>query len=1000
MECGHMEKKTHSLAEVIRAIALVVFFGGCAVLGYIIFGGGTALASKNALQQVLYPLGLGVMLSGLLTAMLSMLMQRGRPGVRPVWFYPALAALLTFCGLGIAYIFLGIWPIGEKSCMLVDMHHQYAPMLAKLREILLSGKSLQYSFELGMGASFLPAFAYYLASPLNLLLVFFPENLLTEGIFVITLLKNVLIAAAAAICLQYVYRRRSPAVAMVAMMYSMMMYVLAYSWNIMWLDGVMMLPLVVMGFEHMMRRGKYLPYVLSLAYALYANYYIAFMLCVFLVLYFLAFLLRDARDPQLNRRSLWRFTIGSLLGGGLSMLIVLPTALALGQTSAAGSTLPEMAPYFDMFNLLGRHLYAVSPTIRSGNLPNIYCGVAVLLLVPLFAVNRGIPRRRRLTYMALLAVMTFCLILNQPNLFWHGLHAPNDLPYRFSFIYCFVLLLLSYETLVNLQYVEVKQLGASFLGVLVYLALEERFGDEKTYGFQSIYVTLLLVALYALICFLIAHRHIMRRAGQLLLVTVVAAELTLNASQVIIKLNNQEHYTGHFNYVDNAEAAAIREAVRVMKEQAADDGFARMEFLPRRTCMDTALFQYPGITSFASSNSYRTTSMMGGLGYAVNGVNSYLYKSFIPMTDSLLGVRYVALQSDISNHTQLQQLDRVSATDDNGGSATYYIYENKVALPIAYRADAAVRDWASYYYNPMESINTLYQSMTGDATPLLEAMPIENNDSAVAIKEESATGFRFNASGKATTVFEATASVDGQYFIFVDCRSAENINVQQGSNSWSMSTNEPYFIDAGTLAAGDVVKVTLDAKSTCSGNVFVLHMNGDVFDRAMQKLSSDGLRVTEFADTRIVGTVNASADGAMVTSIPYDAGWSVTVDGKKVATYGLDTALPDRSASVEPTRDENGGAAMLGFDIPAGEHTVKLTFRTRGLTVGLLLSGASLLLLVLLVLFTGRLSAYVRDTRTAWMFDTASLDPGDPYRPLRTGEEGERADRPPLPPAE
>ena len=983
-----MEKKTHSSLEVIRAVALAVFFVGCAVLGYILFGGGTALASKNTLQQVLYPLGLGVMLSGLLTAMLTLLMQRGRPGTRPVWFYPALAALLTFCGLGIAYIFLGIWPIGEKSCMLVDMHHQYAPLLAKLRDTLLSGGSLQYSFELGMGASFLPVFAYYLASPLNLLLVFFPENLLTEGIFVITLLKNVLIAASAALCLQYIYRRRSPAVAAVAMMYSMMMYVLAYSWNIMWLDGVMMLPLVVMGFEHLMRRGKYLPYVLSLAYALYANYYIAFMLCVFLVLYFLAFLLRDAREAPLNRRSLWRFTAGSLLGGGLAMLIVLPTALALGQTSAAGAKLPDMAAYFDMFNLLGRHLYAVSPTIRSGNLPNIYCGVAVLLLVPLFAVNRGIPRRRRLTYLALLAVMTFCLILNQPNLFWHGLHSPNDLPYRFSFVYCFVLLLLSYETLVNLQYVQVKQLGASFLGVLAYLALEERFGDEKAYGFQSIYVTLLLVALYALICFLIAHRSIMRRAGQLLLLTVVAAELTLNASQVLIKLNNQEHYTAHSSYVDNAETAALREAVSVMKDAAADDGFARMEFLPRRTCMDTALFQYPGITSFASSNSYRTTLMMGGLGYAVNGVNSYLYKSFVPMTDSLLGIRYVALQSDISNHPQLRQLNRVDATDDTGASATYYIYENSAALPIAYRANAAVRDWASYYYNPMSSINTLYESMTGDETPLLEAMAIESNDSAVTIKEDTVSGFRFAPSGKASAHFEATAAADGQYFIYVDCRSAESINVSQGSNSWGVSAGEPYFIDAGALAAGDTVQITIDAKGACSGNVFVLRLNDDVFDRALQTLSADGLQVTKFSDTHITGSINASANGTMVTSIPYDTGWAVTVDGQKVETYGLDTALPDRNAS-EPTRDENGGAAMLGFDIPAGAHTVEFTFHTRGLNGGLLLSGISLVLLVLMVLFTGRLSARVQDTRVAWMFDQTPLDPGDPYRAARPEDEDE-----------
>ena len=691
-----MNKKTISSWEILRALALAIFFGGLSLIGYWIFSGEEALASKSETQQMLWPLGLGLLLAGLLTATLSaMLKQREEEREAPAWFYPLIAALLTLCGLGIAYIFLGVWPVGEKSVMLVDMHHQYAPLLAKLRQMLLGGENFLYSFELGMGASFLPAFAYYLASPLNLLLVLFPEHLLTEGIFVITILKNMLIAAGAAWCLQYVYRRRSPLVVAVSLMYSMMMFVLAYSWNIMWLDGVMALPLVVMGFEHMMRKGKYLPYVLSLAYALYANYYIAFMLCVFLVLYYFAFLTREERSAELNRRSLGRFTLGSLLGGGLAMFLVLPTFLALGQTSAAGADLPDMGTYFDMFNLFGRHLYDVSPTIRSGNLPNAYCGVAVMLLVPLFALNGGIPRRRRVTYLVLLEVMTASLVLNQPNLLWHGLHAPNDLPYRFSFIYCFVLLLMSYETLLNLRALRMTHLLGSLGGVVAYLMLEERFGNKEAYNFDTLYTSLLLLVIYAAVVWFMAHKEARRRVGAMLLLTVVTLELTLNASHVLIRLNNQEYNTAHDNYVDNVNATGRDMAVGAMKLQAMDVPFARMEFLPRHTCMDTALYQYPGITSFASSNSYRNTRLMGALGYAVNGVNSYMYRSVAPMTDSLLGIRYVALQSQITGHAQLTQVDSVTATDETGKAVTYYIYENDTALPLAWRADAAVKDWAS-----------------------------------------------------------------------------------------------------------------------------------------------------------------------------------------------------------------------------------------------------------------------------------------------------------------
>ncbi len=967
-----MEKRTFSWWEILRAATMVLLFTGCAVLGYWIFGhDNPALEVRNETQQLLYPLGLGLLLAGLLTATLSAALWRSDEE-RPVWYYPVVAALLTLCGLGIAYIFIGIWPIGIETCMIVDMHHQYGPLLAKLRTMFLEGAGFFYSFDLGIGASVLPAFAYYLASPLNILLVLFPEALLAEGIFFITILKNMLIAAGCALCLQYVYGKRSPKVVAVSLMYSMMMYVLAYSWNIMWLDGLIALPLVVMGFEHLMRRGKYLPYVLSLAYALYANYYIAFMLCMFLVLYFFAFLLRQKRAAENNRRALCRFAIGSLLGGGVAMFLVLPTFLALGQTSAAGAGLPDMDVYFDLFDMLGRHLYQVSPTIRSRFLPNIYCGIAPLVLVPLFALNRGIPRRRRAAYLALLAVMALSLPLNQVNLLWHGLHFPNDLPYRFSFVYCFVLLLLSYETLMHIRTVRLGHVAAVLGGIFTYIMVEEKFGNTDSYGFKTLYISLALAAVYALLCCLMARKKVRRAVGSMLLLTVVMLEMTLNASNVLNQLNGQEFYSDHANYVDNLATESVRDAVRMLEKQVKKNGdvFARVEFLPRRTCTDTALFQYNGITSFASSNSYRTTRFMGAMGYKVNGVNSYEYESFVPITDSLLGIRYVALQTELSSHKQLSLVDSVATVGDDGEVKMYYIYENSTALPLAWRANAAVKDWASSYYNPVESINGLYASMTGDQQPLLQAMQIEPYaDHKGAISINGTYGFRLDTGVDKRGDLQAAADMDGQYFIYVDCRGAESISVTQGDNTWGVTTHMPFFIDAGYLTAGSTATVSVVSNSTCTGNVYMLRIDEAVFDRAIKTLSADGMTVTEFADSRIRGTVNAGAAGAMFTSIPYDAGWRVKVDGKAVSTYPLDKAVPD---GVE--EEDNRGGALLGFDIPAGEHTVELVFVPKGFAAGVLLSVLSVALLVAVTLFSGRYAARVKNRQLTWLLDTGDVD--------------------------
>ena len=156
--------------------------------------------------------------------------------------------------------------------------------------------------------------------------------------------------------MQTVFRKKSLLIPTVSVMYSLMMYLLAYSWNIMWLDVVMMLPIVILGFERLMHTGKYLTYVLSLAYCLIVNYYIGFMLCIFMVLYYVAYVLRAPRTGRELGISFARVAGFSVLGVGLAAVILVPVYIALQSTSAAGGTLPDADSSIDIFALLGRHL--------------------------------------------------------------------------------------------------------------------------------------------------------------------------------------------------------------------------------------------------------------------------------------------------------------------------------------------------------------------------------------------------------------------------------------------------------------------------------------------------------------------------------------------------------------------------------------------------------------------------------------------------------------------
>lgn len=850
-------------------------------------------------------------------------------------YFPVFTGLLALVCMVLCYSFLGVWPVGTKSVMLVDMHHQYAPLLAQMRDTILNGQSLLYSFDLGMGASYLPLIGYYCASPFNLLLLLFPERLLTEAILVITLLKNALIAAFFATALQYIYKRKSYAISAVSVMFSLSMYMIAYSWNIMWLDVIMMLPLVVMGFEQMMREKKFVLYTLSLAYALFVNYYIAFMLCVFMVLYFIVYALREKHGSMEVATGFLRFGGYSVLAASLSALLLVPVALSLGTTSASsGGFAAVWNSNFDFFDLLGRHLYGVEPTIRSGNLPNIYCGVLVLLAVPLFATNKSISGRRRATMLGLLALLAVSFCVNNMDLLWHGLHSPNDLPYRFSFLYSFVLLLITYELLINLDGIQPKSLGASLIGVAAYLVLEEKFGGEA-YDFKALYLSFGLILLYALVILMVQQKKLLKDAGMILLLVIVVAEMITCTNKTFLKLNSNEYFTNHGDYVDNDITKALTRAVKTMEDfgdSETDKGFYRVEFLPRRTCADTALYDYNGITIFASSNPYENTRFMGSLGYAVNGVNSYLYRAFCPVADSLMGIRYVAMNSEYQASPQLKQRQLVTC-----GSSTYTIYENPNALSVGYFVDSAAKSWSYNYYNAYESNNSLMKALTGnpgnakDGNNVFSCLAVESSG------EATSSGQSISFDGTAT--YNVPVTEAGQLYVYVDCRAAKTISVAAtygsgdsgSSHSWPVTPHEPNMIYAGNVKVGDNISVTLTSESYSSGAIYAMLLNEDVYNRQMQTLHANEMQVEKFTDTKVTGTLSAPREGAVMTSIVYDKGWTVKVDGKKVKTYAI-------------------ANSMLSFDVSRGQHTITMTFFPTGLLLGIVLFVLGVVAFVFLLL--------------------------------------------------
>ena len=292
------------------------------------------------------------------------------------WTLP-LAFLLPFFICCLVFACSGFFPFGDKQIMASDEWHQYYPFLVTFREKLRTGGSMQYSWDVGMGTAYAPLYAYYLASPLNWLLLLCPQNHVIEFMTLLVILKISFAGLFFGYYLKEHFEKNHIAVSIFATAYALCGFSAAYAWDIMWLDCMMLAPLVVLGLEKLIKEKKVLLYYISLSLCIISNYYIAIMVCIFQVIWFLITWLEN-KETGIGA---WiRFAVYSLLAGGTGAVLIIPEAITLGASGSQNISFPDtMEWYFNIIAELGRHSVMAEPYTGKDHWPNIYCGVAVFL---------------------------------------------------------------------------------------------------------------------------------------------------------------------------------------------------------------------------------------------------------------------------------------------------------------------------------------------------------------------------------------------------------------------------------------------------------------------------------------------------------------------------------------------------------------------------------------------------------------------------------------------
>lgn len=823
--------------------------------------------------------------------------------------FPYIAAFgLPFFICVIICIGNGVYPFGDNCILHIDMYHQYCPFFTEFLNKLQSGGSLQYSWNLGLGSDFVSLYAYYLASPLNFLILLCPKSHVIEFMTLLIILK---ISASGLTFFLYIRHHYKlvgkdgrmhknqviPAIVF-STAYALSGFVAAYSWDIMWMDCIALFPLIMIGLERLVQEKKAGLYYITLALCIFCNYYISIMICIFLVF---AFVLLFFSQKKGKGGAVLRFGWYSLLAGASSAILLLPEIAVLSVSGSAEGGFPKTAEfYFNILAELGRGAAVTSVYTGNDHWPNLYAGAFSLFLVWIYVLNRRISWKEKVPRIAMLAFFLVSFAENQLDYIWHGMHFPQALPGRQSFLYSFVLLSMGFAAVRKRKGTKIWHIAVAAIVSMMLLLLSGWYGDETVTEPVSLVITALFICVYAVTFVLTKITGKKKRlAFAQFAVFVAVAELAINMAATGFGTTSRVAYTEKQTDYENLLKTAKED------NEETGSGFYRVEDTERKTKNDDSLYGYASATIFSSLMNLDVSHLFQSL-FMEGGKNFYCYNGATPLSSSLFSVKYMLSDSALEESPYRTLI---------GGSGSSSLYRNNYSLPLGFVMDEqAIANWTSSTADRMASLNSLTSALGAEGQMLYPATCVTD------------------ANAGDTTIDIAE---DGYYYAdYVSCTSDTlTVNRSDGWTKQYSKTSHRYLIELGECKAGDEIHILNSNMESIEFQVYQL--NEKVVQQAFDTLNAQTMQLTDMTDRKIEGKIQVQNAGRLILSVPADEGWTLYVDGKET--------------EIEPLAD-----ALVGVHLEKGSYTIKLCYTTPGLKVGAGISlGAVILFLISACVRTG-----------------------------------------------
>lgn len=840
-----------------------------------------------------------------------------------------LASVITAVFMLVFMVAAKVAPFGGNSFTLVDSMHQYVPFFSIYQDKLKHLGNMGYTWSVGGGLNFQSLLLYYMASPLNLIIIFFSRKGIIAAMSMLVAFKIAFSAGA----FSYFLSRRKGKVSCnmiitgLGVAYGLNNYMAGYYWNLMWLDCIMVLPLIVLGFERLMRNHDFRLYVLALCYCLYCNYYISFMICVFLVLWFFAF--GHGRDMENFSVKAYmkkfvsngiRFAWASLLAAGMSCFSLVMAYLAITKTASAHLAFPKFETYGSFFDLFKAQFMLTKPITHmtyDGGV-NIYCGVFAVVLFFLYVVSDKIDLWEKLRKLVLLAILFISFNNKFLNYIWHGFHDQYGIPNRFAFLFIFTLLVVGYEAVIRVKKLSsVQIITAGILSLVLLFITYYKVNMATDISAKTILlVSHGMIVVYSVILFLRNKVKNLYKKTTVALGIIMALEIMVNAGIGMGKNDVADGYY-HIQYTESTNKAM--EAVSEYSQQK-QHKFYREDMTDYIMLDENSYNNMRGLGTFCSTVRGDMVTAMGALGY-YTGANEYLYMGSTPVTDDLLGVRYIYSRGD----RYFPAGEDLPVVYEGDGIK---VYENKNAYPIAFQVNDDVLDWDLKGPRVADSINRFAWLACGNTDVFDKCTPsvtVSGVNCTVGLSNDNPEYISYEVTGKEQVIINIVMDVEtaGRYFMNIRGNYIDKVVFTLNGEEKSRDRNYIQMFDMGNLNVGDNVSIDVILSGDCSMdgslNFFLHTLNEESLERLNSTILDKQFICEEFRDGYIRGKIELSKAKILMTSIPYDEGWTVYDNGQKIETLAV-------------------GGAFLAVNPGSGVHQLEFKYTPDGLGIGIVVS--------------------------------------------------------------